>query len=102
MLILMKVLKVNFPSPGGRGLRGRSNNMLKLHVDHPHPDPLPSREREFLGFYEDVTVYKKAKMQQFRLSEFSVVLGKIRQLRGKFLQCGTRYRAGQAACLPGQ
>ena len=63
---------------------------------------LPLSHQERGVFYEDVTVYKKAKMQQFRLSEFSVVLGKIRQLRGRFLQCGTRYRAGQAACLPGQ
>jgi len=29
-----------FPSPCGRGLRGGG-----IHGDHPHPSPLPSRER---------------------------------------------------------
>jgi len=63
---------------------------------------LPLSHQERGVFYEDVTVYKKAKMQQFRLSEFSYIFDKIRQFPGRFLQYGTRYRAGQAACLPGQ
>jgi hypothetical protein len=39
-----------FPSPGGRGLRGGGYNLLKITPFHPHPNPLPSRERECLAF----------------------------------------------------
>jgi hypothetical protein len=36
----------NLPSPGGRGLRGGGTSLVTFH---PHPNPLPSRERVILG-----------------------------------------------------
>jgi hypothetical protein len=50
---LMIRKKSNFPSPGGRGLRGGGYNRLKYLLIHPHPDPLPSREREIFDFLRD-------------------------------------------------
>jgi hypothetical protein len=39
-------VKVIFPSPGGRGLRGGGLYYPVFAFKyHPHPDPLPSRER---------------------------------------------------------
>ncbi len=41
--LAIDILKRNFPSPRGRGLRGGGNESHS----HPHPTPLPSREREY-------------------------------------------------------
>ncbi|NVM25905.1 MAG: hypothetical protein HWN70_08315, partial [Desulfobacterales bacterium] len=45
-----------FPSPGGRGLRGGGCKYLKCCLIHPHPNPLPSRERGFFDFYEIIKI----------------------------------------------
>ncbi len=37
------------PAEGG-GLRGGGYNRLKFYLIHPHPGPLPSREREIFDF----------------------------------------------------
>ncbi len=41
------------PSPCGRGLRG---GVTKLVIKHPHPNPLPSRERELFG--ESISIFR--------------------------------------------
>jgi hypothetical protein len=38
---------------GGRGSRGGGYKWMKFHFIHPHPNPLPSREREFFDFLRD-------------------------------------------------
>jgi len=40
----------NPPAPGGRGLRGGGVTYCNVTVYHPHPNPLPSRERKFSDF----------------------------------------------------
>jgi hypothetical protein len=44
------------PPPGGRGLRGGGITYGNADIYHPHPNPPPSREREFQTFYEFVNI----------------------------------------------